>query len=84
MQALARLSMSREEQRQGDQAQAASTTGGEVGNPGSPSQVLLSADQGEGVVPVEVGPRADRFGTTPSPSAALGRIWDGDAVVLCI
>ena len=62
MQALARLSMSREEQRQGDQAQAASITGGEVGNPASPSQVLPSAAQGEGVVPVEVGPRADRFG----------------------
>ena len=62
MQALARLGMPREEQRQGDQAQAASITGGEVGNPASPSQVLPSAAQGEGGVPVEVGPRADRFG----------------------
>ena len=52
MQALARLRMPREEQRQGDQAQAASITGGEVGNPASPSQVLPSAAQG---------------GTTPSP-----------------
>ena len=37
-------------------------TGGEVGNPASPSQVLPSAAQGEGVVPVEIGPRADRIG----------------------
>ena len=62
MQALARLGMPREEQTQGDQAQVASITGGEVGNPASPSQVLPSPAQGEGVVPAEVCPRADRFG----------------------
>ena len=62
MQALSRLSMPREEKRQGDQAQAASITGGEFGNPASPSQVLPSVAQGEGVVPGEVGPRADRLG----------------------
>ena len=61
MQALARLSMPREEQRQGDQAQAASITDGEVGNPASPSQVLSSAARVEGVVPVDVVLRADRF-----------------------
>ena len=53
--------MPREEQRQGDQAQAASITGGEVGNPASPSQVLSSAARVEGVVPVDVVLRADRF-----------------------
>ena len=72
MQALARLGMPREEQTQGDQAQVASITGGEVGNPASPSQVLPSPAQGEGVVPPRSVPgridlaRADNTDTTVS------------------